>query len=349
MERELIDSKGIVLIGLDSKICKECIIKNAIKKGYAHILCPLDNIKCRLGYVKGDHGECYAKSKDSKTTANFKSELISSYQSIPQITKLFDKVRSNVASLETRRVNLVVHNLKNLHAQSIQELTAFVPQDKFTYNVGATLDTVKKNVKKDIEGAALTFLRLVKINNGIKAELSIYDKLIMTEGVGPVLSRQSYNIMDVVFLVAQPFFEDFHRKRVFFKLEEFHKRAYFDFETIFSALYHIIGNATKYVEYGTEVNVAFAEDDNYCTIRFIMSSYHLYPEDLQHLYENGYSGKLATEYGEAGHGLGMYRAKLFVGWNKGDLTIEAGNDTREVKGRLYSNNVVIIKLPKNQG
>lgn len=347
MERRLIDINKRTLISLINDECVECIKKNATQ-GYANITCPIDKKKCRVGLIEGKLGRCYAMSKDSKTTANFKTELNNSYQAIPQLVRLFDSVRRNVASLETKRVNHVVHNLKNLHAQSIQELSLFVPQDKFTYNVNSTLDSVMKSIKKNIKTAALTFLRLVKINNGIKAELSIYDKLIKNDGINPALSIKSYSLMDVIFLVSQPFFEDFHEKKVYFQLDHFYKRADFDFETIFSALYHIIGNATKYVEPNTEVNVKFSEDDKYCIAKFSMSSYYLYPEDIEHMFEEGYSGKLAQLYEEAGQGLGMYRAKLFVKWNKGELLAESDGKMRKVKNKEYSMNTIVLKLPKSQ-
>lgn len=345
MERRLIDKRNRVLISTIDDRCAQCIKMNAIN-GYAHIMCPIDNKSCRLGYQNGFAGICYLCSKTSRTTANFKKDILNSYQSLPQLSKLFDTVTRDVAALETKRVNHVVHNLKNLHGHSIQELSQYLPQEQFSYNVNATLDTVKKKVRSNYEAAALTLLRLVKINNGMKAEFSIYEKLIKNDGVHPALSIRPYSFRDVIFLVAQPFFEDFHKKKVWFAIDEFDKKAYFDFETIFSALYHIIGNATKYVEHGTRVEVSFSEYENYYIANFAMSSYHLYEEDVQHMFEEGYSGKLAIEYNDAGQGLGMYRAKLFVEWNNGVINMIAGNTTKTLEEKNYSNNVIELKLPK---
>lgn len=345
MEKRLIDeSKRLLLSSLEDS-CINCIKKNTTN-GYGHIECPQNNGKCRIGIVEGDKGICYACSKNSKTTANFKEALSNTYHSIPQLKKIFDEVRQEVAALEVRRVNQVVHNLKNLHGHSIQELSLFLPQDKFTFNVNSTQDSVKKQIEHDSSAAALSILRLIKINNGIKAEFSIYDKLIRNDGVNPQLNLKLYSIRDVVFLVAQPFFEDFHQKNVWFSLDTCTDKAVFDFETIFSALYHIIGNATKYVEPGTRVNVSFSSSDEYLFINFNMSSLHLYPEDIEHLYEEGYSGILARQYNENGQGLGMYRAKIFIEWNEGSLNVKAGEKTKLVKNKLYSDNEISIKLLK---
>lgn len=77
-----------------------------------------------------------------------------------------------------------------------------------------------------------------------------------------------------------------------------------------------------------------------------MSSYHLYPDDVEHMFEEGYSGQLAREYGEKGQGLGMYRAKKFLEWNKGMLGVIAGDEAKSVNGCLYSENVIYLKLQK---
>lgn len=345
MEKRLIDDSQRLLMSSLEDSCIECIVGNTTE-GYGHIDCPKKLGRCRIGVIKGNKGLCYVCSKNSKTTANFKEALSNTYHSIPQLKKLFDEVRQEVAALEVRRVNQVVHNLKNLHGHSIQELSLFLPQDKFTFNVNSTQDSVKKQIQSDSSAAALSILRLIKINNGIKAEFSIYDKLIRNDGVNPQLSLKSYFIQDVIFLVAQPFFEDFHQKNVWFGLDTCTDKAVFDFETIFSALYHIIGNATKYVEPNTRVNVTFSSTDEYVVIDFNMSSLHLYSEDLEHLYEEGYSGRLARQYNENGQGLGMYRAKIFVQWNKGTIDVIAGEKIKTVKGVLYSDNVIRLKLLK---
>lgn len=345
MEKRLIDDTKRLLLSSLEDSCIGCILKNTTN-GYGHIECPKKLGKCRIGIIEGSKGLCYVCSKNSKTTSNFKEALSNTYHSIPQLKKLFDEVRQEVAELEVRRVNQVVHNLKNLHGHSIQELSLFLPQDKFTFNVNSTQDSVKKQIQRDSSAAALSILRLIKINNGIKAEFSIYDKLIRNDGVNPQLSLKPYSIQDVVFLVAQPFFEDFHQKSIWFRLGTCSDKAVFDFETIFSALYHIIGNATKYVEPRTTVNVFFSSNDKYVIIDFNMSSLHLYDEDLEHLYDEGYSGQLARQYNVNGQGLGMYRAKIFVEWNKGTIDIQASEKTKTVNGVIYSDNVIRLTLPK---
>ena len=345
MEKRLIDDTNRLILSTLNDSCIECIKKNT-NKGYGHIQCEKKECQCRIGMMIGEKGACFLCSDNSKTTVNFKATFLDIYHTIPQLKKLFDEVRKDVAALEVRRVNQVVHNLKNLHGHSIQELSLFLPQDKFTFNFNATQDSVKKKIQKDGDAAALSILRLIKINNGIKAELSIYDKLIKNDGVEPQLTMRQYTLQDVVFLVAQPFFEDFHKKHVWFEMDAYEEKALFDFETIYSALYHIIGNATKYVEPRTQVKVIFDSEEEFQIIRFCMSSYHLYPDDVEHMFEEGYSGQLARKYGEKGQGLGMYRAKKFLEWNKGMIGVIAGDEAKSVNGFLYSENVIYLKLQK---
>ena len=344
MERRIIDKQGNILLSTLSDDCIECIINN-ITNGYARIQCKKDSIIKRIGYISGLHGQCYCcDARERLTTANFKSLLANTLDSIPQIHRLHAEINEQIIESETQRINQVLHNIKGLHAQSIQELSPFIPQP--VGKLSNSLRNTKQLIKNNIDNVALTMLRLAKINNGIKAELSIYEKFIQSKDSSFTLNSKLYKIQDVVFLIAQPFFEDFHKKNVWVDLnEDFGGKAFIDFETFFSALYHIFGNATKYVRPNTKVDVSFAQFNNNCSIRFSMESFYVFPEETSKIFNDGYSGIQARISSLSGNGIGMYRAKQLIELNHGTISFQAGNVVRRENGIDYAVNVIEILLP----
>ena len=343
MERRIVDNNGVELLSTFRAECLHCFIEHCTN-GYARVTCPIDGTQRRLGNSKGKNGECFLCDNSSKTTANFKHELQLNVDSIPRIVRLHNEVARQTAIMECQRVDEVLHNIKNLHAQSIQELSPFIPQIKKSIN-NALKDT-KRLVGNSIDKVALTMLRLAKINNGIKAELSIYEKVLRADGRQIPLTPKNHYLHNVVFLVSQPFFEGFHDKNVWFDMDvKYAGRTYLDFETIYCAIYHIVGNAVKYVKPDTTLEVTFAEDNDFCSIKFDMESHYVFPQERNMIFENGYSGSMAKATHLAGRGIGMYRAKQLIEMNKGSIQFLCGDVTSSINGVEFANNQVVILLP----
>ena len=76
--------------------------------------------------------------------------------------------------------------------------------------------------KKDVRQAALTFFRMAKFNLSIKAEFSIYEKLLQG-GEKLKLEKRNHNIRDVIMIVLYMFFNDFNEKDVYIDIEEYYE------------------------------------------------------------------------------------------------------------------------------
>lgn len=225
----------------------------------------------------------------------------------------------------------------------MQELYALVPQEQLIKNVRENSKIVESAIKKDVRQAALTFFRMAKFNLSIKAEFSIYEKLLQG-GEKLKLEKRNHNIRDVIMIVLYMFFNDFNEKDVYIDIEEYYEKVYVDFESIQVAIYHIIENAAKYIAPKTNANITFKIEKHTQYIIFAMTSLYINQDEEFEIFNEGYSGIVAKQLKKAGKGIGMYRAKRLIELNNGTLTVEAG-EAIKINGIDYANNKFIIALP----
>ncbi len=104
-------------------------------------------------------------------------------------------------------------------------------------------------------------------------------------------------------------------KRTYIDVEEYYEKVYVDFEALQVAIYHIIENAAKYIEPDTTAYIKFNIEGDVQYVIFEMNSLYIHPDEESEIFNEGYSGLLATQLRKAGKGIGMYRAKRLIGLN----------------------------------
>lgn len=148
------------------------------------------------------------------------------------------------------------------------------------------------------------------------------------------------------------FFADFTEKNVYVEVENYFEKAYFDFESVQVAIYHIVENAAKYVKPNSVVNVRFGNNNDGHYVLFEMDSLYVYPEERTKVNVEGYSGKIAREIGKSGNGIGMSRISRLLALNKILFETEFGDEYEEVNSVLYACNMFAIKnipFERNRG
>lgn len=343
MDRRIVDSRGeLILNTLKNTQCAVCIHQQAAD-GYANIICPLDGVRKRLSYRKNSYLELMVCSDMSKTTKLFRDEVDSIMYGSKALIQTADLIRKSAIKETSQRVNRVIHNLKSINAHAIQELYTLVPQNQLLKNVKDNPTIVENIIKGKPKLAAVTFFRMAKYNMSIKAEFSIYEKLLL----GDVrLNVQEHNIRDVVMIVLYMFFGDFSAKNVYVEVEDFYEKISFDFESFQIAIYHIIENAAKYVAPKTNAKISFKLEKDSVLVIFEMTSLYIQPGEEQEIFNEGYSGELARKIETAGKGIGMYRAKQLIELNKGTIIVEPGEFPNKHKGVDYAENKFVITLPR---
>lgn len=224
--------------------------------------------KLRIGVVKNTNGTAFAisKSKDAlKSSRAFISKINAAADSLEFLGSVQNEIERKINS-DTARL---IHNLTSLNAHNIQEIYSLVPQENLANKVDGHIDIVENVVKDNTRACALTLLRIAKNNAAIKTEFSVFKRLFDSS---PQLQERTHHFHKVLMNVLYLFFTDFTDKSVNVKVQKSQLTAYFDYESMHVALYHIIENSVKYVLPKSEVNIGIKEDGQFLSISFDMIS-----------------------------------------------------------------------------
>ncbi len=343
MNKCIIDNNEFTIINtLSYDNCLNCISCNA-NKGYANVVCCYDGIKKRLGYTKNNTGILYACSSKSKTTKIFKSEFEALVLGMKTFIDLSAEIREYTRKDESKRLNRVIHNLKSINTHSMQELYMLIPQEELIKNnTRDKLQIVEEIIRKNSTQAAKTFFRIAKFNLSVKAEFSIYEKLLQ----GDIeLDKRRHNIRDVIMVVLYMFFCDFNEMKIHVAVEDFHEKVNIDFESFQVAIYHIIENMSKYTAPKTNAEIKFRIEKGVQYVVFEMTSLYLNHGEEDDIFKEGYSGELAKKISKQGKGIGMYRAKKLIELNGGTIIFEPGEKVEKIiDGISYARNKIEISL-----
>lgn len=343
MKRMIISSENFQILNtLPAEKCSYCILSNT-HNGYGNIKCPLDGISKRIGYSKNHNGKLFVCDCDLKTTKLFKDAFTSITNSLKELIDTSEEIKEHSIPNISTRVNRVVHNLKSINAHAIQELYSLIPQEQLIKNdLKKNTTYVESLIKKDSKKAAITFLRMAKFNLSVKAEFSIYEKLL--HGTYQITKRH-HNIRDVIMTVLYTFYGDFHDKGIYVDVEDYYEKVPLDFESFQVAIYHIIENAAKYMAPKSNATITFKIEHNLQLVTFSMTSLYIQPIEESAIFAEGYSGYFAKVTKLAGKGIGMFRAQQLIKLHKGTLSIEAGEKSMSKNNIDYAYNKFIISLP----
>ena len=323
--------------------CITCIMNNKAAKGYSSINCPKDNIKSLIGKRHVNSGFVFACGQGYGKNSLFVQDLDALTSSLSTLSKTEYEVEKYINDEFVTRIRRVLHNIRSINAHSLQEIRALVPDYYLKHHKNRSLRKFVEIISQNIEGTANSFFRISKDLYEIKAEFSVYDKLVKGE---VELNRRPYNIRDVVMTVLYPFFEDFSNKNVVVTVEDYYDSIPIDFESVQVALYHIIENMSKYIQRNTNANISVRKNNNQLLVDFQMHSLYIEQEEVDMIFIEGFSGKNAKKAHLNGEGIGMYRAKKLVELNGGSLSVKAGPVDTIDNNLEYALNQFIINLPQ---
>lgn len=344
MEKRIIyGTDEILLDNLKFTDCENCLSK--VNSGCEYnIICPVDNANRRVGCKKSSKGYALVCA-EGLTTRNFRIELQNVVDSIPQLLRFRKEIERSVHKEELQKMDRIIHNIKTQNAHAIQELTNYIDPEQFVYDIRSLIPGVSNKIKKNTLRAAFVLLRLAKINTAMSQEIFIYDHITHKESKYQ-LEKRKYDLHAVLMLVFHEFMPDFNNKQVTIKVMDYEEKVVFDFTVIRFIFYHLIANAVKYIKPNSILSVSFDEDSNNNIVSFSMTSYHIFKEDLDQIYTEGYSGKIAVEQNTAGLGLGMYLVDIMVKLHNAKLLINPGEEENKNGKISYSENEFVLYIPK---
>lgn len=305
------------------------------------------NGKTRAGRLANDEYVviAFSNSKEHlKSSRVFKTELTCILNSTNIIANIIEESEKE----NNKSTSRLIHNLTSLNAHNIQEFYSLVPQENVSRKMGKQISYVKSIVEEEPEEAAIAMLKMAKNNAAMKVEFSVFKKLF---DLDPDLRATNHNIHKVLMNVFYLFFPDFTDKSVKVRVGDSDNvyMAYFDYESIHVALYHMIENAAKYIKPNTSFVVGIEKNIGKTEIIFDMVSTQITQEEINIIFEEGISGELARQTGKSGDGIGLSRAKKILELNGGSLSVKPYYYTAEVTmGVTFQRNVFTMTLPRRK-
>ncbi len=334
------DSQGEIIFKEANNICLKCE-KGCNSEGVI-FLCPNNKTEeTRQGKKISTHGSfflCCNKSV-AKTTKLFREKLEMLIYAIPTIKEIKDDVYLKTKQLEQDKYQRIVHNLKTINAQSIQEQFSFIPQDVLAENYPDQIRYVTNEINRNPEKAAITFLRLAKNNASIKTEFVTHEKLSIEN---PILSVNNHNIKNVILNVFHAFSLELKSKNVRMEIFSIKKHLSFDYDTIRVAFYHLFHNSTKYIKPNSVLKIDCIEGIDTFSVLFKMESIHIKESEISKIFEDNYSGIHVVEKNKQGAGLGMGLIRKALELNNASIEVRAGKEIEKKHKAEYSKNEFVI-------
>ncbi|MBM7070575.1 HAMP domain-containing histidine kinase [Shewanella sp. 202IG2-18] len=304
------------------------------------------DVGIRAGVLRNDSFTVYGFSSNKdflKSSQKFRTQLNVILNSTDSIDEIIDSANKSI----NKNTSRLIHNLTTINAHNIQEIYSLIPQDGVSLNMKKQISFAENIVKKEPKETAITLLRIAKNNASMKVEFSVFKKLFVTN---PELQRRTHNIHKVLMNMFYLFFSDFTDKNVEVVVgDESTNMAYFDYESVHVALYHIIENAAKFIKTDSILNVDIGSNGIYTQISMDMISTEIKENEIEQIFFEGVSGNLPTKIGKAGDGLGMYMAKKIIELNSGLIAVTPYPRTlEETLGFKFQRNVFTINLPKSK-
>ena len=305
--------------------------------------CPKYGTLRRQGIINNKKSSTFLCCDETKTTKLFRNKLegLSYAYNDLQIPK--EKYDTDAKINEQLRVNRLVHNLTSINAHNIQEIYDLVPQEILTSNYQTQLDFIQKEIRRDVRKASLMFLRIAKHNIHMKSEFSIYRKLDRSDAE---IEFKNHPIQKVLMNVLHTFFVDFTNNNIFVEVDNYYGDVRIDYETIQVAIYHLIENASKYTKPETNILIQFKDYDDEVEVSFMMTSLFVEHDEVEKIFEEGYSGKAARQSKQSGDGIGMWRINQMLNINKGSVKFINGRNKFFSNGVTYGENQIILKFKR---
>lgn len=330
---------GLVMTNSKSG-CNQCISSCEVENEKTS--CQVFEEKRRRGIARQGDTEVYVCTNEAiKSSRLFREKQNVLLELLPKV----DATRREKQHRVTSTINLLVHNLISLNAQSIQSIYSHIPQEKFIQsNRYDLLKVIERHVSENISDTAKLIVDLLKNEKLEKTEFSSYGKLFENEP----MSIRPYHAHKIVILVLNSFWGGFNEKDVSVSVGNCYEKVEVDYDALAATLVYVLDNATKYILPNTTMDILFQKSDEYVKVIFDMVSVRIEPGEEGRIFKEGYSGTNPSKINRSGNGLGLSLAKRLLELIDGNLSVRRDCDESRSTTRLgieFENNQFILSLP----
>ena len=333
-------NKNIVRSNLTEE-CELCFRNCTLKS--VSVQCPIYFEKRRNGITKNNSSETFLCCNKTKTSKLFKAKLEALSYTFPDLKMTYEDFKGEIKEKEQKRVNRLVHNLTTTNAKIIQEAYDLIPQETLSSKFHDQINEIGALIHQNPSDAALMFLHVVKHSLHMKSEFSIYRKL---DRLNPTLEKRKHKIHKILMNVLHAFFIDFSDKDVYVDIGETETTINVDYESVQVAFYHLIENASKYVKPKSKMLISFLESEYNISVHFKMNSLYVEKNEVEKIFNEGYSGIEAKKTLKDGEGIGMWRVKQMLDLNDSQIKINWGQDFEDFRSFRFAMNSFELIFPK---
>ena len=241
-----------------------------------------------------------------------------------------------------------IHNTKNLNSQitskilnHLNEKALSIAPDKVSYISGL--------IKNDPYLYAKVIISVLKLSSQITSEYNVIDYLKPNIAI-PKTEFSYGKIHSLLVLAFYHFDYDFSQNNIHVNIHDTYDSAYFNFNTIQTALIHVFGNALRYCKSNSSIQIETRiYNDEYIDINFKMCSLYLTDRICKEGFVFGERSSQAETMYPKGTGLGLGIIKKLTQLNRGNFMFQRENDKIvNEKGYDYGQNVFTIRLLRNE-
>ena len=267
-------------------------------------------------------------------------------------SKLFKKTMKIYANLSHdffeyyfSKIRVHSHTLRSIQGKMKQKIDGLASKKDFHgKDYAESKGNIAKKIELNIDKTADTICYLNKRITEIDAHIEGFDVLYM--GDEQDINLGEVNIKKVLLSVYAPFLADFSKNGVdvnFMVKDDYAEanRIRLDYKMFNLALCNFFDNAIKYSKPYLPIQITFTKNSNLFVLEISMMSLRVDDDELNLIFDEGYSGRHATH--DAGDGIGMSVMRKALNLTRMKIEIIPDYSESEViAGRKYVRNIFRI-------
>lgn len=275
--------------------------------------------------------------------------IVDNEKDLLKSNKLFKKTMNIYAGLSHdffeyyfSKIRVHSHTLRSIQGKMKQKIDGLADKNDFRgKDYAESKSNIAKKITSNIDKTADIICYLNKRVAEIDAHIEGFDVLYMGDQLD--VNLESVNIKKVLLSICAPFLADFSKKGVDinFIIKDIYaneNKIKLDYKMFNLAFCNFFDNAIKYSKPYTPIQITFIKNDNLFILEISMMSLRIDQDELNLIFDEGYSGKNATY--DAGDGIGMSVMKKALALT--GMNIEVFPDYSEsenIGGKKYVKNI----------
>ncbi len=325
---------------------KEVIFSNASLECISCVeaLDSFGKVRCRrfgkpsrvVGQKSDDFLVYYCNINHVDSNRLFRTEL----QMLLHLLKNIAGYRQRIDGEVKKRYKRLLHNLITYNAHISQDLYGIIPFEVFKEKGFDSVRIISEELSLSKKEHAIAVLRMLKNSTMMKSEFSVFEKLYNET---PSLEMYEHEVHKVILAVFNSFWYELIQNGVKIDIKKSHEKFIIDYDSVSAALAHLIDNAVKYIAPDTDLTVCIYRENRGVVLDFEMISMYIYEDEIEEIFEEGYSGRIPKSIGANGSGIGLYMIKKLLALNGAEIEVIAGQkDLITINSVSYSKNIIKI-------